>query len=337
MQDEPAADAGPASAAIKDDSTRNEHPFEQLRPELLLDMVERLGLPVDGRLTTLPSYENRVYEVGLWDQTPVIIKIYRPERWSTAQILEEHAFLAELANEEIPAVAPLVFDGATLHTDRGFRWAAWPRRMGRAPEVDDLEGLERIGRTLGRIHAVGARAPFTTRETLDVASLGSNARSSVLASPWLPAEFRQPWADVAAEALERIGRALAGCATQRLHGDFHLGNVLWRDDDLAIVDFDDARTGPCVQDLWMMLAGEDDERRMQWNALLRGYELFRDFDDATFALIEPLRTLRLLLHSAWIASRWDDPAFPPAFPWFGRADYWSDQLATLRLQLSLMP
>lgn len=331
-------DASPPESSRPEAARRDApHPFERLGPECLLDMVEGLGLPVDGRLTTLPSYENRVYEVGLWDAPPVIVKVYRPGRWRRAQIEEEHAFLAELAAEEIPAVAPTAFDGATLHAHDEFLWTLWPRRQGRAPEVDDLAGLERIGRALGRLHAVGARGDFRERERLDTVTLGDRARAIVLASPWLPTEYRAPYDELVSRVLERIAIALANCETIRLHGDFHLGNVLWRDDSLAIVDFDDARTGPPVQDLWMMLAGEDHERRQQWNALLTGYEMFRDFDDADWRLIEPLRTLRLVHHAGWLASRWDDPAFPPAFPWFGRADYWQGHLQTLRRQLELLP
>ncbi len=314
-------------------------PYAGLTPDCVLDALEGMGLAADGRLLALNSYENRVYQVGIEDAAPVVVKFYRPARWNDEAILEEHAFTAELAAREIPVVAPLVIDGRTLHDHAGFRFAVYPRRGGRAPELDDPDTLEWLGRFIGRIHAVGAVAPFRHRPRLDVATFGDEPLAFLLDGDWLPAELREPYAAIAAQALDGVRAAFdrAGAvADLRLHGDCHAGNVLWTDDGPHFVDFDDARSGPAVQDLWMLLSGERPDMTRQLADVLAGYEDFREFDPRELQLVEALRTLRLIHYSAWLARRWTDPAFPAAFPWFGGQRYWQDQVLTLREQVAAM-
>lgn len=314
-------------------------PYAGLTPEAVLDAVESLGLYCDGRQLTLNSYENRVYQAGVEDSQPVIAKFYRPGRWSDAQILEEHAFAAELAEAEIPVVAPLAFDGKTLHTHAGFRFALFPRRGGRAPELEDPEVLQWMGRFLARIHVVGSQKNFDERPALDPVTFGFEPRDWLLAHGFIPADLRDAWTSTAQHALDAIARcyeAAGNFATLRLHGDCHSGNVLWTDGGPHFVDFDDARSGPAVQDLWMLLPGDPALIPQAWKHLLEGYEQFRDFDDNELHLVEALRTLRLLHYSYWLARRWDDPAFPAAFPWFNTQKYWQDRILELREQLALM-
>ncbi|MBE7367277.1 serine/threonine protein kinase [Ramlibacter pallidus] len=322
------------------------HPYETLTPDVVMDALSSIGLHGDGRLLGLSSYENRVYQVHLEDAfegCPIVVaKFYRPARWSEAQILEEHAFAAELLQAEVPAVAPLAPGGATLHHHAGFAFSVSPRRGGRAPELDDGEVLEWIGRYLARLHTVGARRPFAVRPALDVASFGEEPRDWLLAHHGIPLDVQGDWQRACELALARIrtafdAAAAAGVRTLRLHGDCHPGNILWTPDaGPHFVDLDDARTGPAVQDLWMLLSGERADRQRQLGGLLDGYEQLRDFDRTELALIEPLRTLRLIHYSAWLARRWDDPAFPHAFPWFGTSDYWRGQVQMLEEQLEAM-
>ena len=337
------------------------HPFAALTPDFVLDALAAIGLMGDGRLMPLNSYENRVYLAHLEPGTPladahpaVVLKFYRPDRWSAAQIEEEHAFSAELAADEVPVVAPLAIEGRTLHAHGGFAFSVSPRRGGRAPELGDVEALEWIGRFIARLHTVGARAPFTHRPAVDAASYGSEPRDWLLAHGALPLEVEREWADTSQEAIQIIAASAlptsaggrfdsesGAIATLRLHADCHPGNILWTPTDRLgggphFVDLDDCRSGPAVQDLWMLLPGERAERRHALGALLDGYEQVRDFDRRELALIEPLRTLRMIHYSAWLARRWDDPAFPAAFPGFGTPDYWRGQVAALREQIEAM-
>ncbi|MGH8686924.1 MAG: serine/threonine protein kinase [Burkholderiales bacterium] len=314
-------------------------PYAGLTPETVLDALQEAGLRGDGRLLALNSYENRVYQVWLEDGGSVVAKFYRPERWTDAQILEEHAFVGELAAAEIPAVAPLDLGGTTLRAHGSFRFAVFARRGGRPPELEDPDTLRWLGRFIGRIHAVGGSRPFATRPSLDSASFGAEPRDWLLAHAFIPQDLREAWAGAAALALEGVAHCLAraGAPAQlRLHGDCHAGNVLWTDDGPHFVDFDDARTGPAVQDLWMLLSGDRTEMALQLGLVLEGYRRFRDFDPRELNLVEALRTLRLLHYSAWIARRWDDPAFPAAFPWFNTQRYWQDRILELREQVALM-
>jgi len=315
------------------------HPYSRLTPDVVLDALESAGLRCDGRQLALNSFENRVYQVGIEDAAPVVAKFYRPERWSDAQILEEHEFVLELAAREIPAVPPLALGGRTLHEHGGFRFAVYPRRGGRAPELEDRATLEWLGRFIGRIHAVGALRPFAARPALDIESFGREPRDWLLAHDFLPPDLVDSWRSVAALALEGVARCYERAGTPRLlrlHGDCHAGNVLWTDAGPHFVDFDDARSGPAVQDLWMLLPGERGAMAASLKHVLDGYEQFFAFNRRELLLVEALRTLRLLHYSAWIARRWQDPAFPAAFPWFNTPRYWQDRILELREQVSLM-
>lgn len=314
-------------------------PFTALTPDAVLDALDSIGLRSDGRLLALNSYENRVYQVGMEDGAPLVAKFYRPERWPNAAILEEHAFVAELAEREIPVVPASVIDGSTLHAFSGFRFAVFARHGGRAPEMDDCDTLEWMGRFIGRIHAVGALQPYRHRPTLDIQSFGSEPSEYLLAHGLIPAELVEVYRGVVAQALAGVWDCFerAGTVrTLRLHGDCHVGNVLWTDAGPHFVDFDDSRMGPAVQDLWMLLSGERAEQAQQLGDLLAGYEDFYDFDPRELHLVEALRTLRLIHYAAWIARRWDDPAFPAAFPWFNTQRYWQDRILELREQIALM-
>ena len=315
------------------------HPFATLSPECVLDALESVGLYGDGRLLALNSYENRVYQVGMEEGAPVVAKFYRPQRWSEAAILEEHGFVQELAEREIPVVPALTLGGATLHAFNGFRFAVFPRRGGRAPELDDPATLEWTGRFIGRIHAVGALASYTERPALTLDTFGREPRDYLLANDFIPPELLAAYSSVLEQALDGVARCYerAGqVATIRLHGDCHVGNVLWTPDGPHFVDFDDSRTGPAVQDLWMLLSGERADMVRQMSDILAGYEDFCDFDPRQLYLVEALRTLRLVHYAAWLARRWDDPAFPAAFPWFNTQRYWQDRVLELREQIALM-
>lgn len=315
-------------------------PFSDLTPDRVLNALEQLGFRPDGRLLALNSYENRVYQVGIEDQPPIIAKFYRPLRWTDEAILEEHAFLHELAETEVPVVPPLALPGGgTLGTTEGFRVAVFPRRGGRAPELEAPGVLEWMGRFIARIHGVGRRARYVHRPTLDIASFGEEPRDYLLSRGFVPEELRVTYRSVMDQALSGVARCFdrAGSVTTlRLHGDCHIGNVLFTGDGPHFVDFDDSRMGPAVQDLWMLLWGSREDMQRQLTALLAGYECFVDFDRRELHLVEALRTLRLIHYSAWLARRWDDPAFPAAFPWFNTQRYWQDRVLELREQIALM-
>ena len=318
-------------------------PYASLTPDRVLDALASVGVAGDGRLLALNSYENRVYQIWLEEgsgSASVVAKFYRPERWSDAQIHEEHAFVRELADHEIPVVAPKTLMGdETLAHFEDFRFAVYPRCGGRAPELEDRATLEWMGRFIGRLHAVGGAARFVERPALDVASFGEEPRGWLLAHDFIPSDIGETWAGVSAQALDGVRRAYdrAGdVRSLRLHGDCHAGNVLWTDAGPHFVDFDDCRSGPAVQDLWMLLSGERSDQELELRAVLDGYEDFCAFDARELHLVEALRTLRLIHYSAWIARRWDDPAFPAAFPWFNTQRYWQDRILELREQIAAM-
>ena len=314
-------------------------PYADLTPDRILDALDSVGIAGDGRMLALNSYENRVWLVYRDDAAAVVAKFYRPARWSDEQIGEEHAFTAELAAREIPVVAPLALADRTLHRFAGFRFAVYPLQGGRTPELDDPATLEWVGRFVGRIHAVGALAPFEHRPALDIASFGDEPREYLLAHQFVPPDLVEAYRTVSAMALDGVRRAFdrAGdVRTLRLHGDCHASNVLWTADGPHFVDFDDARTGPAVQDLWMLLSGDRAAATGQLADVLSGYEDFMDFDRRELLLVEALRTLRLVHYAAWIARRWTDPAFPAAFPWFNTQRYWQDRILELREQIAAM-
>lgn len=333
--------------------------YADLTPDEVLQALDAVGLRGDGRLLQLNSYENRVFQVMLEDGGAVVAKFYRRARWSDAQIVEEHAFALELAEAEVPVVAPLILhaaDGAgpsaelrllphpgpaTLalrRTAQGtHRYAVSPRRAGRAPELEDDAVLVRLGGFIGRLHAVGARRAFAQRRRLDAPRDARDAVALLHDGGFVSDNQREAWAQASAGAIACIDAAFAACTPRaiRLHGDCHPGNLLWRDDGAHVVDLDDACTGPAVQDLWMLLCGEPEAMARQLRLLLHGYAPFMDFDRAELALVEPLRLLRMLRHNAWVAQRWHDPAFPAAFPDFGSSGYWGQQALQLREQLRL--
>ena len=322
-----------------------DRPYEGLTPDAVLDALDSVGLRGDGRLLALNSYENRVYQVSLEDNpgrtegaspSVVVAKFYRPSRWSDAQILEDHAFSIELADREIPVVAPITIGNRTLHAFAKYRFAVYPRRGGRPPELEDEKVVEWIGRFLGRIHAVGSAGRFKERPALNIETFGEEPRDWLLDSGLIPRDLEGVWESVSGEALDKVEDRFFEARQIRLHGDCHVGNILWTDDGPHFVDLDDARMGPAAQDVWMLLAGDRETATRQLRSLLAGYERFHAFDRRELGLIEPLRTLRLIHYSYWLARRWDDPAFQAAFPWFGTQRYWQDRILELREQTAAM-
>lgn len=321
-----------------------EAPFAGLTPDVVLDALDSVGLSGDGRLLALGSYENRVYQVALADGDLRVAKFYRPNRWTDAQILEEHAFAAELAGEEIPVVAPLPLAGrGTLHAFSDYRFAVYPNCRGRAPELEDRSTREWLGRFIGRIHAVGARNAFRERPRVDIESFGEEPKHWLLSHGFIPDDLVDAYVSIVDLALAGVRRCFASAddiRSLRLHGDCHVGNVLWISEGPQagphFVDFDDSRMGPAVHDLWMLLSGDRSEMTSQLADVLAGYEDFRAFDRSELALVEALRTLRLIHYAAWLARRWDDPAFPAAFPWFNTQRYWQDRVLELREQVAAM-
>jgi Ser/Thr protein kinase RdoA (MazF antagonist) len=302
-----------------DDTAAAAAPFASLTPDAVLDAIESLGLYCTGTLLALNSYENRVFQVGVEDaQRHVVVKFYRPARWTDAQILEEHAFTQQLADTEVPAVPPLAFAGTTLHSHGDHRFAVYPRRGGRAPELEDRDVRRWLGRFIARIHSIGSRQAFESRPALDLETFGREPLRSLSAGPWLPPGLDSVYVGLAEQAIDGAAQCFARAGTPRqlrLHGDVHVGNVLWTDGGPHFVDFDDARTGPAMQDLWMLLSGSIEDKQAQ---------------------LADLRTLRLIHYAAWIARRWHDPAFPAAFPWFDTPRYWEERILELREQIAAM-
>lgn len=317
----------------------NKHPFDVLTPDCVLQAVEAQGVLTDGCILALNSYENRVYQIGIEEDVPVIVKFYRPKRWTDEQILEEHSFCAELAEHDFPVVCPQEnAQGQTLLNYQGMRLSVFKRRGGRAPELDNLDNLYQLGQSMGRLHAVGKAKSFEHRPTLNIQTFGYDSVKTVV-DTLMPADLRESYQSLCADLLLRIEQRFAmvdNLQYIRCHGDCHIGNILWRDDKPNFVDFDDARMAPAIQDLWMFLSGTQNEQQLQLNELIEGYEMFMPFNAAELNLIEPLRTLRLMHYSAWLAKRWDDPAFPMHFPWFNTPRYWGDHILELREQLSIL-
>ncbi len=318
-------------------------PYYDLSPDVILNAIDSLGYQCSGSLQALNSFENRVYQVGIEDAAPLIAKFYRPNRWSDAAILEEHQFAAELLDHEIPVVAPLAINsGATLHYYQNFRFALFPRKGGRALELDNLEQLEWMGRFIGRLHAVATQQPFQHRLCMDVSQYGYTPYRFLLEQNIIPPDIKHDYCTVVEALLEQIAAAFTRVGpikNIRLHGDCHAGNVLWNDAGPHIVDLDDCLSGPAIQDMWMLVCESGDseyELSPQWQRILQGYRMFHHFDNRQLQLIESLRSLRMIHYCAWLAKRWEDPAFPLNFPWFNKPRYWQEQLQDLREQLYLL-
>ena len=309
------------------------HPFATLTPDLVLDAVESIGFVSDARILALNSYENRVYQVGIDEGQPLIAKFYRPNRWSDEQILEEHAFSLFLVERDLPVIAPEVREGNSLFHCDGFSFAVFRRAGGHAPELANDSHLEQLGRTLARWHACGSDRPYQQRPTLDVVE-DIRSASTYLINDVVDLNYRGQYRDLIGQLLETIANRLDGQSFPLLnvHGDCHTGNILWRDDSPHFVDLDDSLRAPAMQDLWMLLSGEDDEQQHQLRVLAQGYDTFLPFPWEQKALIEPLRIRRMVCYDAWLARRWDDPAFPPAFPWFESMNYWGQQINLLQQQ-----
>ncbi|AQA17221.1 stress response serine/threonine protein kinase YihE [Halioglobus japonicus] len=316
----------------------SEHPYDRLTPDMVIDAVESTGRLSDARLLALNSYENRVYQVGIEDGEPLIAKFYRPDRWTMAQIEEEHAFSLELQAADISVVAPMADEqGTTLHTYEGFQIALFPRRGGYPPELDNLDNMLILGRTLGRIHAVGKANSFEHRQRIDIDRMLAANREYLLEN-FIPKELEPAYSSLTADLLQAVTEQYQPAPEDetRVHGDCHVGNILWRDDVAHFVDLDDCSTAPAMQDLWMFLNGERHERELQLCELIEGYEEFCDFDARQLRWVEPLRTLRLVNYAAWLARRWDDPAFPRAFTWFNTERYWAEHILELREQMAAL-
>jgi len=327
------------------DLPNDSHPYASLTPDAVLDAIESQGYWSDQRIYPLNSYENRVYQVGIEDSQPIIAKFYRPNRWNREQIQEEHDFTLELTAQELPVVTPLLNEqGETLRhfqangASHGFDFALYTRKGGRAPELDNLDHLEVIGRLMGRMHNIGASKPFIHRPAVTLQSYAIDSADFLLGSDFLPAGLRDSYQSLSEDLITQLKQHFAATPTKqiRLHGDCHVGNMLWRDDAPNFVDFDDARTGPAIQDLWMLLSGDRQQQVMQIETILEAYEEFYEFDPKELKLIEPLRTLRLMHYAAWLARRWSDPAFPHTFTWFNTERYWGEHILSLREQLSAL-
>lgn len=320
-------------------ASSNTHPFEKLTPDFIMDAIESQGYRCDGRNLALNSYENRVYQIGIEDSIPLIAKFYRPERWTREQILEEQAFSFELADQELPVIAPLTDNqGISLHHYRGFYFSVFERQGGHAPELDHQDNLTILGRLLARIHLTGCVRPFQHRPSINIQNFGHDS-VNFISQNFIPAELKLAYDSLSSDVLKTMQRSIDSCGKLRyirVHGDCHAGNMLWRNEKPHFVDFDDSRMAPAVQDIWMLLSGSHEQQHIQLNKILDGYFEFNDFDMKELQLIEVFRTLRILYYSAWLARRWADPAFPHSFPWFNTTRYWEEHILELREQFAAL-
>lgn len=311
--------------------------FASLSPETIIDGLESAGFTVASGLLALNSYENRVYQFHDDDSQKFVTKFYRPNRWSLAQIQEEHDFALELKDQEIPMIAPIKHDGVTLFEFKGFHFAVFPCRGGRIFEVDNLDQLEWMGRFLGRIHAVGSQNKFQHRPQFSSKESLFDARKTLFSTPdTVPVGLQTSFFTILDQVIEIADNQYKPSKNIRLHGDCHAGNILWTDAGPHFVDLDDCRSGPAIQDLWMMLFGDRQQKLLQLDTLLMGYEEFFSFEHSELRLIESLRTMRLVNYMAWLTKRWQDPAFPRNFPWFNTEKYWEEQILMLKEQYSIL-
>lgn len=309
--------------------------FFQLTPDGVLDAIESVGLEPQAALLALNSYENRVYQFRDYEENKYVVKFYRPNRWSDEQILEEHQFCLQLVENEIPVIPPLSYNGNTLLKFNGFRFALFECKGGRTPELDDPKTLEWIGRFIGRIHLLGESKNYQHRPSVTVQSYAEQGSQFLLKNDFIPKHILPAYQAITSQLIDICHQRfdqLGPYQAIRLHGDCHPSNVLWTPDGPHFVDFDDSRMGPAIQDLWMLINDASD--RNLWNKLLQGYEDFFEFDDRQFKIVEPLRTIRMIHYSAWLAQRWEDPSFKHNFPWFDTVRYWEENLLSLKEQLS---
>lgn len=329
------------------DKTETIEDYSRLDPDTVINAVESKGFLSDARVLALNSYENRVYQVGIEDESPIIAKFYRPGRWSNEQILEEHLFSRELHELEIPAIPPIFLpplksdptaESQSLFNYKGYRFSLYLRRGGRAPELTDLDQLYRLGQLMGRIHAIGQVGSFQHRPILSIESFITRPFEYILKHSFMPALFVESYTAIVNDILHHVESNYQKFPAHliRLHGDCHPGNILWTDKGPHFVDFDDSRTGPAIQDLWMLLSGERNEQEMQLREILDGYEEFCKFDRTEINLIESLRSMRIIHYAGWLAKRWDDPAFPRAFPWFNTEQFWGEHILQLKEQLAIL-
>jgi len=310
--------------------------FQTLHPDTIMDALFEQGIRVDSGLTPLNSYENRVYQFQDEDRRRFVVKFYRPQRWSADQIQEEHQFALDLVADDVPVAAPLKFNNQTLLTHQGFYFAVFPSLGGRQFEADNIDQMEWVARYLGRIHQTGQKSAFTARPAIGIQEYLLEPRQVFETSTLIPSGLKAQFLAATDGLINAvIPRWDNNVTTLRLHGDCHAGNILWRDGPL-FVDLDDARMGPAIQDLWMLLNGAKAEQRMQLETIIEAYEEFSSFDSDEIALIEPLRAMRFVYYLAWLIRRWDDPAFPRNFPWLTGEDYWRNQISTFIEQVKVL-
>ena len=311
--------------------------YSLLSPDFMLDAIESIGIHVDSGLLELNSYENRVFQFLDENRQRFVVKFYRPARWSDEQIQEEHDFSLQLKSADIDVVAPLQFDGCSLFIYQGYRFAIFPSAGGRPIEVDNLDALESVGRNLGRVHQLASQQSFLHRPTVSVVEFVQTPKQILQQNNFVPVHLETSFFDVYDLLSKEIALQYKPDDKQliRLHGDLHAGNILWRD-KVTLLDFDDCRQGPAVQDVWMMLHGERHEQLLQLEVMLEGYEEFCSFDTKQLTLIEPLRAMRMMHYMGWIAKRWQDPAFSRHFAWFTDEQYWQQQVTVLQEQIDNM-
>ena len=310
--------------------------FVDLTPDSILDAVESIGIYAESGLLALNSYENRVYQFKADDGQRYVVKFYRPERWSKAQILEEHSFTFELAAAEVPVVAPIVRDGQSLFEHNGYLFTLFPSVGGRIFEMDNLDQLDVLGRLIGRMHQVAKGNVFSERPVIGCDEYLDTAKIQLQNSNLVPSSLTTAFYTILDMVIAKTKSLYQQVETIRLHGDCHAGNILWAGDALMFVDLDDSRQGPAIQDLWMMLSGDRNNQLLQLDTLVAAYEEFCDFDHTQLKLIEPLRAMRMIHYMGWLAKRWEDPAFPRNFSWFADDKYWEQQILALKEQYSAL-
>ena len=318
------------------------HAYDQLTPDTVLNAIDSVlveqGKMTSGHQMALNSYENRVYQIGIENEQPVIAKFYRPERWSDAAIYQEHDFTLAALEDELPVIAPLVINDETLFQYEGFRFALYPRQGGQSEQIERREDFEQMGRLLARLHQTANVVDASQRPVMTPDRFAIQSRQYLLENQWIPEDLLP--------AYETLSKDVVDILQQRwdehqpslrlVHGDLHIGNLIWYQQQPYMLDLDDCIKAPRIQDIWMMLYGERDQMMAQLSDIARGYEMFLPFPAHELPLIETLRTMRLMNYSAWLAKRWDDPAFPQAFPWFNTGRYWSEQILTLREQMAAL-